>query len=159
MGEYGPPLKDAIWALKFTGRQQVGLPLGHLLARTWQAWGVPIDAIVVVPMSPTRLSERRYNPAEIIARPCARRLGVPLWRDVVQRTRLAPPQRGLGADARRQNVRGLFAATPHVRGQRVLIVDDVTTTGATMGAMAEALTQAGARAVWGLALASPRMGY
>jgi ComF family protein len=160
VGDYEPPLKDAIWALKFKGRQQVARPLGGMLATTWhERGGAPMMAVVPVPPASDRRRRRGYDPAELLAQQCARQFRLPLWRDVLQRTRQAPPQRGLDAPARRSNADGLFACsastTHRLAGQRLLVVDDVTTTGATLDAIATALAAAGAAQVWGLALARP----
>ncbi len=161
-GDYDGHLRDAIAALKFEGQPQIAPDLAALLVHAWRASGTfAPEAIVTVPMPPDRRRERGYNPAELLARGCGKGLGVPVWRDAVRRTRAAPPQHRLDAVARRDNVRGLFACdgpgSAHIAGRRVLMVDDVTTTGATLRAIATALTAAGASEIAGLALARPLM--
>jgi ComF family protein len=131
-----------------------------MLAETWhERGGTPIVAVVSVPPASDRRHQRGYDPAELLAQQCAQHLRLPLWRDVLRRTRQAPPQRGFDAPARRTNADGLFtctsAANRRVAGQRLLVVDDVTTTGATLDAIATALAAAGAAQVWGLTLARP----
>ncbi len=160
VGDYEPPLKDAIWALKFKGRPELARPLGKMLAATWrERVGAPIMAVVAVPPAPDRRRRRGYDPGEALAQQCARQLRLPLWHDVLRRTRQAPPQRGLDAPARRDNAQGLFAGvgTParRIAGKSLLVVDDVTTTGATLNAAVAALADGGAMRVWGLALAQP----
>jgi ComF family protein len=160
VGDYEPPLKEAIWTLKFKGRPEVARPLGAMLAATWRLKGKDsVMAVISVPPAADRRRQRGYDPAELLARQCARQLRLPLWRDVLRRTRQAPPQRGLDAQTRRANAAGLFAcdgaAAQRIAGQQLLVVDDVTTTGATLNAIASALAAAGAAQIWGLALAQP----
>lgn len=162
LGEYSAPLKPAIWSLKFGGKRPLADPFGFMLARHWAAYSLAaVEGVVTIPMQRDRQRQRGYNPAEELAAVCARALKVPFWRQAVVRTRAAPPQRGLDALARQANVAGLFAcatrAVPLVQGKRVLLIDDVTTTGATLNAVAAALMTAGAAEVWGLALARPGM--
>jgi len=153
-GEYVQPLKDAIWSLKFKAHPQAARPLGQMLATIWQDRGHgTLDALIPVPMSAQHRRERGYNQAELLAQSCGKVLQVPVVSDVVCRTRTAPTQRGLDRAARRANVVGLFSTIRPMTGQRVAIVDDVMTTGATLSAMAETLYAQGAAAVFGLVLA------
>ena len=102
-----------------------------------------------------RLRERGYNQADLIARPLARRLGVKLRPDVLVRTRPRPPQLVLSRTERWKSVRGAYATREGVRVDklRVLLVDDVMTTGATLDSCARALRKAGAAEVFGLTVA------
>ena len=112
----------------------------------------PVDAVVPVPMHPLRLRERGVNQAAAIAGALSGRLGVPSL-EALRRTRDTAQQARLTAAARRTNLEGAFAASPDVRGLRVLLVDDVLTTGATALACARALRAAGAADVLFVALA------
>src|SRR5205823_1833243 len=114
-----------------------------------------VDALVPVPLDAARVRERGYNQAALLAAPVAAALDVPLAPTWLRRTRPTRPQVGLSARERRVNVRGAFTCPEPaaVAGQRVLVVDDVMTTGATLEACAEALVAAGAAGVWGLIVA------
>ena len=157
---YRDGMREAIHALKYGRRPVLAAPLGRLLAtdgpetlpvalRDWA------DALVPVPLHPARQAERGFNQAELLAAPCAARWRLPLLTRALVRVRPTPPQTDLDADARRANVRDAFRAVRprEIEGRRVLLVDDVLTTGATVGAAARALRTAGAAEVGVLALA------
>lgn len=109
------------------------------------------DVVAPVPLHASRQRRRGYNQSEIAARTVAGLLDLSLER-LLLRVRSTPPQVGLGAAARATNLRDAFAVAGG-SPERVLLVDDVTTTGATMEAAAEALRRAGAGVVYALALA------
>ncbi len=115
-------------------------------------YGGLVDAVVPVPLHRRRLAERGFNQAVLLARPLARALGVPLLVGRLVRVRPTRPQVGLEADARRDNVRGAFAMRGEVP-RRVLLVDDVRTTGATLGEAARVLAGSGGTEVRTLTLA------
>ncbi len=113
------------------------------------------DVVVPVPLHPTRLRERGYNQAELIARPLARSLGLPMHSWLLVRTKPRPEKQKLSVHERWDSVRGAFVARPGspVDNLSVLLVDDVMTTGATLDACARVLRRAGARRVIALAVA------
>lgn len=113
------------------------------------------DGVVPVPRHPRRVRELGSDPTFELGRALARRTGVPLWDRALGRSRPTPPQTGLGSEDRRRNVHHSFRAHPEaLRGRRVLLLDDVTTTGATLEAAAAALRHpAGAQRVVRVALA------
>jgi ComF family protein len=118
------------------------------------------DAIIPVPLHYEREQERGYNHAQLLAEVCAAHLHVPLRSDIIVRHRATAAQVGLNAQARQQNVVGAFECTQAFRsgqlqGRTLLLLDDVCTTGATLGACARPLFAAGAKFVWGLVLARP----
>jgi len=156
-GAYAPPLSIAIQNFKYGGRLELARPLGILLysvlAPVMEDWKV--DAIVPVPLHWRRQLRRGFNQAEVLAREVARMTGSPLDLGVLRRIRHVPPQVGLTRAERLANLRGAFALGPRatVVGRRLLLVDDVCTTGATLVAAAEPLAQAGAAAIFGLVVA------
>ncbi len=137
---YGGPASLAVQALKFDGRIELGPLLG---ARIAAELGGGFDLVVPVPLPRRRLAERGYNQA----RELARGLPVPVRPLALARTRTPRPQVGLSRPERHRNQHGSFAATEGVRGRRVLLLDDVLTTGATAQAAGEALLAAGAAEV------------
>lgn len=154
------PLRSCIHALKYAGNTRLAEPLGALLARTCMAYNMQADIIVPVPLHSERERQRGYNQAHLLAKVCAARTGLPLHDTVVQRVRATPPQVGLTASERKGNVFGAFScthplATETLSGRKILIVDDVCSTGATLEACAAPLLAAGALSVWGLVLARP----
>jgi ComF family protein len=153
-------MRDAIHELKYSGRTVLATPLGRLLAEAGPEV-VPValdewaDALVPVPLHPARLAERGFNQAELLLAPCRSAWGLPVLGHALVRTRATLPQTDLDAEARRANVRDAFRVRrpAEVAGRRLLLVDDVLTTGATAGSAARALRAAGATAVGVLALA------
>lgn len=144
-------VRRALLEAKFRGTTANLGPLASAAAEMVPArWAV--EVVVPVPLSPGRRRRRGFNQAELIARRVARELRVPLRVDLVQRVRSTLPQAQLGALERHTNLVGAFA----VRGvpqRRVLVVDDVTTTGSTLSEVAWTLLDAGAERVYGLAVA------
>lgn len=143
--------RRALLEAKFRGVTRLIGPLAVLAARVvplhWQ-----IDAVVPVPLHPSRQRERGYNQAEIAAKAVAHDLALPLDTSLLRRVRRTPAQAHLGAEARGHNLRGAFAvegAPPST----VLLVDDITTTGSTFEEAASTLRAAGAATVYALALA------
>lgn len=153
-GRYQGPLRDLIVNFKFHGGIQTSNLLGRLAASAWQrafAGFLPYapelllpELVVPVPLHPRRLRGRGFNQSRILARPIARTCKVPLADSALQRIRNTPPQSTLKAAERRTNLRHAFAASPLVQGRRILLVDDVCTTGATLRECARSLQEAGA---------------
>ncbi|TAG46958.1 MAG: ComF family protein [Betaproteobacteria bacterium] len=112
-----------------------------------------VDVVIAVPASPERLQERGYNQAELIARQISKRLCIPLDRESLVRIRDTETQYQRNWIERRANVRGAFAATRSLAGQRVLLVDDVLTTGATLNELSRTAQLAGALSVDAFVLA------
>lgn len=137
-----------VHALKYQDRPGLAAPLGEELAAALPAaWRRP-DLVVDVPLHPARLRERGYNQSAALANALADALGVPRLPRALRRVRATPPQARLGPAARRANLAGAFAIErpAWLAGRRVLLVDDVVTTGATLDAALGALHDAGAEA-------------
>lgn len=130
--------------------------LGRMLFTYWETEKLPADLVIPVPLHPSRQKARGYNQAGLLAAVLARHAQLPVNERDLVRTRATMPQVGLGAEERKANVRHAFAWNGnHLEGTRVLLIDDVCTTGATLDACASALRQAGANSVWALTLARP----
>jgi ComF family protein len=138
---YRFPADALVHALKFRGELALAPLLGGLILERTR--NTSADCIVPVPLSRERLRERGYNQAVEIAR----HLGGRLELDACVRERDAPPQTGLDREARRRNVRGAFRCRRSFAGERVAVVDDVMTTGATLDELARTLKAAGAASV------------
>jgi ComF family protein len=156
-GVYTAELRSAVHGLKFDGRRDLAKPLARLLESTWRAtWSAEdVDRIVPVPLHPRRKRERGFNQAAVLARALGRRLAVPFGEECLVRSRNTGAQVGLSEAERGTNVRGAFGVpgTAAVRGMRILLIDDVYTTGATVASAARALLGAGALRVSVLTLA------
>lgn len=141
-------LQEAVQGLKYHGLRGLAEPLGTRVADAVSRLGHTFDAVVAVPSPPHRLRMRGYNQAQLIADVTARHLGASRLNDALTRTRETRSQVGLTSAERRENVSGAFIAhADRVRGLRILIVDDVCTTGATLAACAGALHEGGAHHV------------
>lgn len=129
-------------------------PLAQYMADYLTANPLAVDLVVPVPLYYRREQERGFNQSVLLARAVAAASGLSVDERALARIRETVPQVALDVHERRVNVMGAFEAYPNrVEGRRVLLVDDVCTTGATMEACGQALTAARARTVWGFALA------
>lgn len=150
---YAGPLAAAIQALKYRSRTEHAPFLGQLLAGVALAFAGQVDVVIPMALHPRRLRARGFNQAALLAVPVARALEVPLVIDRLKRVRETATQAGLTRADRAANLRGAFATHGDGRGQRVLLIDDVRTTGTTLAAAAEALLTANHSVVMTLALA------
>jgi ComF family protein len=148
---------EAVSRFKFGGVARLAGPLGTLLVEHVDP-AFPfsdLDLVVPVPLHPRRLRERGFNQSLLLARQVSKRQSIPLDFTSLQRVRQTAPQTRLSGPERRKNVRGAFRVTApeSVAGRRVLLVDDVFTTGATIQECTESLLEAGAKEVCVLTLA------
>nr|HID12457.1 ComF family protein [Anaerolineae bacterium] len=150
-------LREAMHWLKYRGRTALAEPLGGLLAAYWMQHPMTADVVVPVPLHATRLRERGYNQAALLAREMARRVGLVVDELTLVRQRATAPQVELDAKQRKENVRDAFRCSDDaLTSKQVLLIDDVCTTGATLEACAVALLEGGARGVQALTLARAR---
>ncbi|MCL2656604.1 MAG: ComF family protein [Betaproteobacteria bacterium] len=148
---YEFPLREIVHAFKFDARFAAGRFLAEALVAAGE--GLSADCIVPVPLHPGRLRKRGFNQAVLLARPLAAVMKVPLYLNAVTKDYEAPPQAGLTLDERRRNLRGAFRAVRRFDGLRVVVVDDVMTSGTTLDELAKALKSAGAKTVENLVVA------
>lgn len=149
-GLYSDALKEAVHLLKFTSIKRLSRPLGMLLA------GLDIpeaDLIVPVPLSTRELRKRGFNQTLLISRALSKTTGIPLGPGLLYKKRETPPQVSLPRRERLLNLKGAFAAREGLEGRRVILVDDVVTTGATARECSRAILKAGAEEVFVAAVA------
>jgi ComF family protein len=152
---YKAGLVRAIVLLKFERIEPLGRWFAARLAEVARRDSLMADVVVPVPLHRQREKERGYNQADLIAKPLARKLGLPYRAVLLVRTKPRPDKHILSLEERWDSVRGAFATRPgtQVDNLRVLLIDDVMTTGATLDACAKALRGAGAKSVIGLTVA------
>jgi ComF family protein len=153
------PARAAVHALKYEGERRLVGPIADLMAQRWRRVGIGGDALVSVPVHAHRRRERGFDQAELMGRAISAELRLPYWPALRRPTRTRA-QHQLGRGARHTNVGSAFAVADQyaaqISGRWLLIVDDVTTTGATLAACARTLYDAGAFAVSALTFARER---
>ncbi len=145
------PVRELIHQFKYRGRMHLRHLLGRML---WEGFRDPrlqalrLDALVPVPLHPTRRREREFNQAEVLAGLAGARLGLPVI-EALRRTRYTLTQTNFHRDERFANLGDAFAPRPgvEVKGQTLALIDDVLTTGSTADACARTLRESGAAAV------------
>lgn len=153
-GEYRSGIERLIHAFKFERHDFLGDPLGELLAEAFRKrTDDDFDCVVAVPMHPKKIRRRGYNQAELLARSLARRVRLPLRRDLLRKVRETSMQSTLPREERAENVKRAFTAGPRAKGLGVLLVDDICTTGETLHACGRELIRQGARRVCALTVA------
>jgi ComF family protein len=151
-GMYEGALRDLIHLFKYSGMTPLAKPLAQYLER-----GIPVDqkfdAVVAVPLHWRKRWQRGFNQAELLAQFVAKRRGIPLL-SPLRRKRPTATQAGLASAGRRRNVAGAFElrwqkpdAKKRLNGKKILLIDDVMTTGATASACASVLKRGGAKSV------------
>lgn len=146
-------LRDAVHSLKYGQAHSVGEPLGQRLHQAINILDWTFDTIIPVPLHETRLKQRRYNQAKIIGDALSKRCNAVMNTTTIYRQRDTRSQVGLTQFERQTNVQDAFLPSDEqLAGKRVLIIDDVRTTGATLNACATAVRAAGATTVYGLSV-------
>lgn len=158
---YAHPLSTAIHKLKYQGRKAMHQPLGQLLVDYWRARAVSADLVIAVPLHERRQRERGFNQSQLLATVFCQGIELPLLHDgVLRRSRETKQQVLLGVEERKHNVAGAFEwRGPALAGIKVLLIDDVATTGSTLEACAEVLLAADAGKVWALTVARAGGGW
>ena len=156
---YGGPLESMISAAKFRGRVDLSRALGHLLLAFTRRSNIikRCDLIAPIPLSPLRHLLRGYNQSEEIASVLSQKHQIPMlthWRRSHRR-----PQHQLNRQERLTNLQGAFKNPQGIENKRVLIIDDVTTTGSTLKEASQVLLDAGARRVDAMAIAQSNWSY
>jgi ComF family protein len=147
-GCYRGSLAQVLHAFKFRRHDFFAAPLAELMEQSIRQRGdLDFDAVVPVPMHRAKMRRRGYNQAELLARALSKRIGIRCEPGLLTKTRDLDAQSKLARDARASNVRDAFLASSRVAERRILLVDDVSTTGATIRASASALARAGAARV------------
>ncbi len=151
---YEGPLRDAICLYKYRGKVSLRDALGQLMARHWPDVE-PVDMVIPVPLHPTRLREREFNQVLLLADGLSRRAGAPVRPAMLTRSRETRPQAGLTRRQRRLGLRRCFTVPrpETIAGKRILLIDDVFTTGTTVNECAKALRKAGSGDVYVVTLA------
>lgn len=152
---YCPPLQDAIVVFKYRGKSMLASHLASLMIRAWPNECHDIDLVMPVPLHPARLRTREFNQSLLLADHISQFLRKPLSFTCLVRTLDTDPQTTLPRHARKQNLRRAFHITDpdSIRSQRIVLIDDVFTTGATVNECSKALRKAGAGAVFVVTLA------
>jgi len=146
--------RQAILQFKYRQLKAMAAPLAQLLAEYLHSHPMIVEILVPVPLHPKRLRQRGYNQASLLAEELSKLIGLPMEEDALIRVQdVAPQARTKSAAERRQNVRHAFSCNINIAGKQILLIDDVSTTGATLDACAIALKTAGASSVWGLTVA------
>ncbi|MCU0509793.1 MAG: ComF family protein [Anaerolineae bacterium] len=176
---FAHPIRPAIHDFKYEGVTDLAAPLAEWLAATWRLHRLAADLIVPVPLHPQRERERGYNQSALLAKQLSAAVAVPVAPAALVRIVRTRPQVGLTQEQRRANIAGAFRCARiggsrcartgafrcarigesrcarDVTDLRIVLVDDVCTTGSTLEACAAELRAAGAAAVWGLTVARP----
>ncbi len=148
-------IRQAIHQLKYKNLRALAMPLARLLQNYLAANPIPGEALVPVPLHHRRLRERGYNQSGLLARELGKFTNLPVVDDCLIRQRQTSPQtKTATVDERRSNVANAFTCRDQrLQNKQILLIDDVSTSGATIDACAAALKATGATSVWGLVLA------
>lgn len=147
-------MREAVHQFKYKNLRALSQTLGFLLADYFVNYPLPAEVIVPVPLHPKRLKERGYNQSGLLAQELGRIVNLPVQNNYLVRKKFVLPQaKTKSLEERRHNVMQAFSCVnPEIKDKKVLLIDDVSTSGATLDDCAAALKSAGAISVWALAL-------
>lgn len=148
------PVSSSIYAFKYKNRRVYGEVYGREMAKTFRKiirlW--EIDVIVPVPLHRKKQKKRGYNQAEILAKEIGFRVGIPVDTTLIERKKNTVPQKEFTRKERKKNLKNAFEVTGKVEGKRVLIIDDIYTTGSTIDSISILLKKAGAEKTYFLTI-------
>ncbi|MEL6308422.1 MAG: ComF family protein [Chloroflexota bacterium] len=154
-GQHEGLLQASVQVIKYAGQQSLGEVLAERILEALSTTIWTIDIVVPVPLHTKRLQERGYNQAEAISQHVAIKGNFVHIPEAITRITQTRSQVGLSAQERQENVRGAFVGnTTHLQGKRVLLIDDVKTTGATLAACTQAMLDAGADTVYAMTVSA-----
>jgi competence protein ComFC len=158
-GEYNDVLRETIISYKYKNKKSLAYPLGTLMLKTYneQDWRLP-QYIIPVPLSMKRMRHRGFNQAKLLSNVISQNTGIPVLERILMRTRATEHQTKLGKNERQENVKGAFKliGDANIKGNTLLLIDDVYTTGATLNECSKVLIEAGASRIYSLTLAIGR---
>ncbi len=148
MFPYKGIIRDIIHGVKFKSNKRAAVGLGKLWASSVDDFP-PADFLAPVPMYPKKIRKRGFNQSEVLAKELSAEFKIPLAKNLLKRTKDTPPQSGLSIREREENVRGVFTVNKNfnIKGKRIILIDDIFTTGASLNSCAEALIKAGSENV------------
>jgi ComF family protein len=148
-------VQHLLHALKYKGVKEVGLLLGFMFGQEMMASGIlpPAELIVSVPLHKKKMESRGYNQSDLLAEGFSNATGIPWSGTILSRTRHTATQTGKSKTERRENVKGVFSVKADIKAHRVIIMDDVLTTGATLEECVQALKMAGYKEFYILTIA------
>lgn len=152
---YEGRVKESLYRFKYSNRREYGVFYAQQAVAVWGDWisRRNVDAIIPVPLHRSRRQKRGYNQAEIFGRELSRQTGIPLRTDVVNRVKNTRPQKELDQHQRQKNLKKAFIISGSiVQLNRVLLVDDIYTTGSTVDGVAQVLKDAGIREIYVLCI-------
>ena len=147
-------VQELVYSLKYRNVRASAPRLAEQMSAHLMEKSLDADIIAPVPLHPSRERERGYNQSELLARGISKSTGIPMANRLLARIRNTPPQVTMTSpEERRENVVGAFECVGDAQGKRVLLIDDVVTSGATVAECSAQLRKAGAATIWVLSLA------
>ncbi len=147
-------MQELVYSLKYRNVRASAPRLAELLSAHLMEKSLDADILIPVPLHPSRERERGYNQSDLLAREISNSTGIPMEAGLLARMRNTPPQVTMNSpEERRRNVVGAFECVGNVAGKRVLLIDDVVTSGATVAECSAQLRKVGAAGVWVVSLA------